>query len=251
MNINNFLNNAIASEKLNHAYIIACEDDDTRLAAAEKIARTLLCENGNGCGECHSCKQLKSGFHPDLVRVTHEKPTTLSVKEIRDQLCDTADRRPFQSRYKIYIVDDAQLMNDHGQNALLKTIEEPPEYIVILLLTDNDKKLLDTIRSRCVTLRPEGSKKTYGNPSEMENDEFLGYARDMYHDILLYKRTGEDTALVVMDHFDEVKKLAGELDYQQILEAIEEIDKAEKRISMSVNPEITMSLLEDMIHIER
>lgn len=251
MIIDNFLKNAIASGKLNHAYIIACEDAGERLAAAEAIAATLLCEKGTGCGSCHSCKQLKSGFHPDLIRVTHEKPTTLSVKEVREQICDSADIKPFQGRYKIYIVDDAQLMNDHGQNALLKTIEEPPEYIVILLLTDNDKKLLDTIRSRCVTIRPDGEEKSYGDTSEMENDEFIAYARDLYHDILIYKKTGEERLLRLKDRIEEIKELSGRLNYQDITEAIEQIDKAEKRISMSVNPEITMSLLEDKIHIER
>ena len=84
--------------------------------------------------------------------VSHEKPGTITIDEIRDQVINDIDIRPYYSPYKIYIIADADLMTPQAQNALLKTIEEPPEYAVILLLTNNIGGLLPTIQSRCVRL---------------------------------------------------------------------------------------------------
>ena len=102
---------------------------------------------------CHACKQVLSGNHPDLVYVTHEKPASMGVDDIREQINDTIMVRPYSSQYKIYIVDEAQKMTVQAQNALLKTIEEPPAYAVIMLLTTNPDAFLQTILSRCVQLK--------------------------------------------------------------------------------------------------
>lgn len=94
-----------------------------------------------------------SGNHPDLIYVTHEKPASIGVDDIREQINDTIQVRPYSSYYKIYIVDEAEKMTVQAQNALLKTIEEPPAYAVILLLTTNQDAFLPTILSRCVQLK--------------------------------------------------------------------------------------------------
>lgn len=116
---------------------------------------TLLCEEGGKepCMHCHACKQVLSGNHPDLIYVTHEKPASMGVDDIREQINDTIMVRPYSSQYKIYIVDEAQKMTVQAQNALLKTIEEPPAYAVIMLLTTNPDAFLQTILSRCVQLK--------------------------------------------------------------------------------------------------
>ena len=103
--------------------------------------------------ECHACRQVLSGNHPDLIHVTHEKPASIGVDDIREQINDTIQVRPYSSHYKIYIVDEAEKMTVQAQNALLKTIEEPPSYAVILLLTTNQEAFLPTILSRCVQLK--------------------------------------------------------------------------------------------------
>ena len=87
------------------------------------------------CGICPSCIKAQTHNHPDIIRTAHEKKTVLSVQEIREQLVDTVSVAPYYGPYKIYIVEDAQLLNEHGQNALLKTIEEPPDYVLIFILT--------------------------------------------------------------------------------------------------------------------
>lgn len=122
---------------------------------ANAFAMTLLCEEEGKepCMHCHACKQVLSGNHPDLIYVTHEKPASMGVDDIREQINDTIMVRPYSSQYKIYIVDEAQKMTVQAQNALLKTIEEPPAYAVIMLLTTNPDAFLQTILSRCVQLK--------------------------------------------------------------------------------------------------
>ena len=80
---------------------------------------------------------LESGNQPDIIKVTHEKPNTISVDDIRTQVNNDIVIKPYSSKYKIYIIPEADLMSAQAQNALLKTIEEPPEYAVIMLLTEN------------------------------------------------------------------------------------------------------------------
>ena len=100
---------------------------------------------------CTSCKQAESHNHPDIKYITHDK-TSISVNDIREQLNNDISIKPYSSEYKFYIIPDANKMTEQAQNALLKTIEEPPVYAIIILLTENCDSLLPTIRSRCVTL---------------------------------------------------------------------------------------------------
>ncbi|MBR3244434.1 MAG: DNA polymerase III subunit delta' [Parasporobacterium sp.] len=159
-NQNNIRHMKEAAEKgrLPHAYILTGPEGSGKKTFAGYMASALLCEEGvrNGpCGICPSCIKAKTHNHPDIIWTFHEKPTVLSVSEIRDQVVSTIYTAPYYGPYKIYIITDAQLLNEHGQNALLKTMEEPPEYVLIFLLTDNADALLDTIRSRCIRLDME------------------------------------------------------------------------------------------------
>ncbi len=104
------------------------------------------------CGNCRSCKQAAGRNQPDILYVSHEKPNTISVDDVRKQINDDIALKPYSSKFKIYIVDEAEKMNVQAQNALLKTMEEPPSYAVILLLTVNADSFLPTILSRCVRL---------------------------------------------------------------------------------------------------
>ena len=156
------LRNSIELDKVGHAYIFAGDEGSGRNTLGFCFAKALQCERGGSesCNECKSCKQAESKNHPDIIYVTHEKPGTISVEEIREQLVDTMEIKPYSSRYKIYIIRDAEKMTEAAQNALLKTIEEPPEYGIILIITRDVEKLLSTIRSRCIlmTTRPVKEK---------------------------------------------------------------------------------------------
>lgn len=153
--IKEHFNNAIKTHKVSHAYILAGEAGMGRKSLANAFALTLLCEQGRmePCMKCHACRQVLSGSHPDLIYVGHEKPGSIGVDDIRKQINDTIMVRPYSSSYKIYIVDEAEKMTVQAQNALLKTIEEPPFYAVIILLTTNQEAFLPTILSRCIQLK--------------------------------------------------------------------------------------------------
>lgn len=153
-NIIEYFQNAIAADKVSHAYILNGPDRSGKMMLAEAFAAALQCEKygGEPCGECHSCRQMANKNQPDVIYITHEKPNTISVKDIREQLNSDIVLKPYSSRYKVYVVDEAEKMNAQAQNAMLKTIEEPPAYAVILLLTTNADGFLPTILSRCVRL---------------------------------------------------------------------------------------------------
>ncbi len=181
------LQKAIVGKKVSHAYILTGEAGMGRKSLANAFALTLLCEKGKAepCMECHACKQVLSGNHPDLIYVSHEKPTSIGVDDIRSQINDTIMIRPYSSYYKVYLVDEAEKMTQQAQNALLKTIEEPPSYAVIILLTTNQEAFLPTILSRCVQLKLKPLKdfviKSYlvemMNVPEAEADVYAAFSR--------------------------------------------------------------------------
>ena len=148
------LENAVKTGKISHAYIFSGEDGAGKKTLAYTFAMALQCqgENEKPCHRCESCKRAAGKNHPDIITVTHEKPGTISVEEVRSQLVNDVEIRPYYGPFKVYMVPDAQMMTQQAQNAILKTIEEPPEYAVIMLLTTNAASLLPTIRSRCVRL---------------------------------------------------------------------------------------------------
>lgn len=148
------LQNAISMNKVSHAYIINGERSSGKEFVAKIFAMTLQCEKQGTepCGECHSCKQAMSQNHPDIIFVSHEKPNTIGVEDIRNQINNDIGIKPYSGPRKIYIMNEGEKMTVQAQNALLKTLEEPPEYAVILILTANVDAFLPTILSRCVVL---------------------------------------------------------------------------------------------------
>lgn len=149
-----YMKKALERQQVSHAYIISGEEGMGKRTLARELAQALLCDTGGAdpCGSCHSCIQFVTGNHPDMTWVTHEK-ASIGVDEIRAQLVEPMLIKPYHSKYKVYIVDEAELLTVQAQNALLKTIEEPPEYGVVILLTTNPDVFLQTIRSRCTMLK--------------------------------------------------------------------------------------------------
>ncbi len=145
---------AIQLNKISHGYILNGEDGMGKLELAKAFAQMVQCESTvkKPCMTCHSCKQFLSGNHPDIIYVKHEKPGVIGVDDIRTGINSDIVIKPYSSPYKIYIVDEAEKMSVQAQNALLKTIEEPPSYAIILLLTTNAEGFLPTILSRCMVL---------------------------------------------------------------------------------------------------
>ncbi len=149
-----YMRRVIKDDKVTHAYLFNGPDGTGKSVLAKLFAKTLQCREGLGdpCLKCRSCLQADSGNHPDIIFVKGEKEGIIGVDDIRKQVNEDIYIKPYSSRYKIYIIDNAEEMTPGAQNALLKTIEEPPEYGIVMLLANNKDKLLITVRSRCVTL---------------------------------------------------------------------------------------------------
>ena len=207
-----YISSAVENNRVSHAYILNGERGSGKRMLANLFAMTLLCETGDNepCGKCHSCKQAESGNHPDIIRVTHEKPNSISVDDIRTQVNNTVDIKPYQGPYKVYIIPQADLMTPQAQNAILKTIEEPPSYAVFLLLTENAETLLPTINSRCVMLKLRNIKDTLIKKYLMENLEIPDYKADMCT-AFAQGNMGRAIMLANSDHFNEIREEAVQL----------------------------------------
>jgi len=159
--IKDILTRARNEARVGHAYVFEGPSGVGKLNMAKAFANHILCESPNpedSCGMCKACSSCSSHNHPDVVIVTNEhygiakKTKNLSVETIREMKNDIYIR-PYLSDHKIYIVPDAETMNNYAQNSLLKVLEEPPIYCTIILLVENSNKLLDTVLSRSQVLR--------------------------------------------------------------------------------------------------
>lgn len=222
---------AIQHGKVSHAYLINGERSSGKEFIAKVFAKALQCEEGGiePCGKCHSCKQAESGNQPDIIFVTHEKPNSFGVEDIRTQINQDIVIKPYSSKYKIYIMNEAEKMTVQAQNALLKTLEEPPAYAVIILLTTNVEAMLPTILSRLVVLnmKPVGDQlvKDY----LMKEVKVPNYKADI---CVAFARgnLGKAKLLATSEEFDKVKEEAisllksiRQMEIQEVMKAIKKI----------------------------
>lgn len=230
--IKEHLMNALSTGKVSHAYIINGEKSSGKEFIAKVFAMALQCQRGEAepCQECHSCKQALSENHPDIIRVAHEKPNTISVDDIRVQINNDVAIKPYSSPHKIYIVNEAEKMTLQAQNAILKTLEEPPEYAVILLLTANVNSLLPTILSRCVVLNMKPVPDVLVRKFLMEQIKVPDYKAEV---CVAFARgnIGRAKSLASSEDFENIKNEAVSLlKYIQDME-LHEIIAAIKKIS--------------------
>ncbi|MCI5959941.1 MAG: DNA polymerase III subunit delta' [Lachnospiraceae bacterium] len=227
------LKTAVETGNVNHAYILQGERSCGKEFIAKVFAKALQCEhpqNGEPCCECQSCKQADSGNQPDIIRVTHEKPNTIGVEDIRKITGDVAIK-PYSSKRKIYIINEAEKMTVQAQNALLKTLEEPPAYVVILLLTTNVDAMLQTIQSRCILLTMKPVRDELVKQYLMRDVQVPDYKADV---CVAFARgnVGRAKALASSEEFDNIKqdavallKYIREMEITDILTAIKKISE--------------------------
>lgn len=230
--IKEHLQNALSTGKVSHAYIINGEKFAGKEFIAKVFAMALQCQAGevNPCQECHACKQALSDNQPDIIKVTHEKPNTISVDDIRAQINNDVGIKPYSSPYKIYIINEAEKMTVQAQNAILKTLEEPPEYAVILLLTTNVNSLLPTILSRCVVLNMKPVSDSLVRKYLMEEMQIPDYKAEV---CVAFARgnIGKARMLASSEDFENVKgeavsllKYIQDMELHEIIAAIKKIN---------------------------
>ena len=148
------LKRSLSEDRVSHAYIFSGPQGIGKKTIARIFAGLLLCDDphdGAICGRCKACLLMENGTNPDLVTIRTDGPS-IGVDQIRG-IQDDAVLRPMYSKRKVYIVEDAAKMTVQAQNCLLKTFEEPPGYVVVILLTANYESLLETVRSRALHLQ--------------------------------------------------------------------------------------------------
>ena len=228
------LKNAIETGKVSHSYIFTGEPGSGKKLLAGTFAAALQCESGESepCMTCDSCKKVIGKNHPDIITVTHEKPGSISIDEVRDQVVRDVDIKPYCSPYKIYIIPDAEMMTVQAQNAILKTIEEPPEYAVIMLLTENAEALLPTIRSRCVMMKLRNIKDQLVKKYLMEQMEIPDYKADVCV-AFAQGNMGKAIMLATSEYFNEIKEevvhLLRNIDEMNVSELMDAVKKENRR----------------------
>ena len=226
-------------DKVSHAYIFNGPAQSGKMMLAKSFAMALQCQQKGteGCMACHSCRQALSDNHPDIIYLQHEKPNTISVDDIRRQINSDIAVKPYASTYKIYIIDEAEKMNQQAQNALLKTIEEPPAYAVILLLTANSDVFLPTILSRCITLNVKAVADEKIRSFLMKEYQIPDYKADICT-AFAQGNVGKAIQLAGSEDFNEIKNSAlqllkriKEIELYEMMEAIKQISNYKLEIN--------------------
>ena len=142
------LKNALKTNKIGHAYLFAGPRGTGKTTMAKLFAKALNCNEGVGhqCNECQNCLAINNSSHPDVIEI--DAASNNGVDEVRD-LIDKVHYSTILGRYKVYIIDEVHMMTPGAFNALLKTLEEPPEHVIFILATTEPHKILPTILSRC------------------------------------------------------------------------------------------------------
>lgn len=165
-------------QSLSHAYLITGGREESRSSYAKQLAAAYLCEGEQTpCGRCRHCRKVAVDAHPDLTKITLiEGKREITVDQARTLRTD-AYIRPNEGKRKVYVIDPADSMNPTAQNALLKVLEEGPQYAAFLLVAGEPGRLLETIRSRCeqLVLPPE---------EEQPNAEQMAKAEQLAHLLL-------------------------------------------------------------------
>lgn len=139
--------NSVQTDSLRQCYIIKGEKGLGKKTACRKIAQYIMCETGSACGKCNGCLSVLSGAHPDCSTISNGDKKVIEVDKLRE-MKKAVYTKPTNSKYRLYIIENAHLMDAPGQNAILKIIEEPPPYAVFIFVCDNLNTILPTILSR-------------------------------------------------------------------------------------------------------
>ena len=151
--VKELLTNMVKSGKILHSYMLIGEEGIGKKEFAKEFAKMVLCfsKDRKPCDICKSCLEMQEQNHPDFMMIEPDG-NNIKIEQIR-MFQTKVIEKPIISNHKFYIINDAEKMTTEAQNCLLKTLEEPPEYITIILITSNENKIVNTIRSRCMKIQ--------------------------------------------------------------------------------------------------
>ena len=194
------LKNALATNKIAHAYLFCGPRGTGKTTMAKLFAKALNCSEGIGhqCNQCANCREIMDGSHPDVIEI--DAASNNGVEQVRD-LIDKVNYSPLEGRYKVYIIDEVHMMTTNAFNALLKTLEEPPAHVVFILATTEPHNILPTIISRCqrydFTKVSDGD--IYQRMVEILDKEHITYTKEAVNAIISLADGGVRDALSILD----------------------------------------------------
>lgn len=288
----------IPENQIYNAYLIEGEDMELLKSAAMEFTVQLLSRDPSsvdtgampiyqqrGYASCEEWadsvrKRVQNHEHPDMLEIVpnkpEEHPTIISVDNIRDHVTDTVAVRPYEAAYKVYLIEHAEMMNPQAQNAILKTLEEPPEYVVIMLLAANADAFLSTILSRVIEIKA-GERDVRERYAEMITEEWaqetvkllseirfrtgreildfcthvskdwkvpqgslLGFLEIILRDVLCYKSTSQMELLYAQDSVNVIIRMASAMSYEKLGQATDDLERMLRDQTFNVNRDLML-----------
>lgn len=212
--IKELLTNSVKNNKISHSYLFIGIEGIGKKLIAKEFAKMILCIDENKyCGSCKSCIEFDTDNNPDF-KIIEPDGNSLKIEQIREFQSKVAEK-PIISNKKVYIINDSDKMTTEAQNCLLKTLEEPPEFVTIILIGSNENTFLSTIKSRCMIL----------HFNKIQNDEIKKFLEENYQNkvnskIMLDAFQGSiGKALQIQDKQEEYEKI------EKIIYSLENKDK--------------------------
>lgn len=147
------LENTIKTKNISHSYMFIGQNGIGKFMIAKEFAKAILCQGEQKpCNTCESCIKFNGENNPDIQIIDEIEEKSIKTETIKEMVKGVYEK-PIEGSRKVYIINDSQKMTKEAQNSLLKTLEEPPEYVVIILITENENLLLNTIKSRCTKIK--------------------------------------------------------------------------------------------------
>ena len=219
--LKNNLNKIADSNKIAHSYIFLGKEGIGKKEIAKEFAKKILCLNTpKGCNNCTSCIEFEGGSLPDFSIISPDGKN-IKIDQIRNFQSKVYEK-PVISNKKVYIIDNADLMTKEAQNCLLKTLEEPPNYVVIILIVSNENKLLNTIKSRCI-------KIVFSDLSKKELEEYLQKNGNTYIDEKIISRADGSIRKLIhirenIEVYKEIEDLLSKIDSVTLIDMLKKSD---------------------------
>lgn len=218
-----FLNKIVNSNNTVNSYMFEGIEGIGKWGFAKEFAKMLLCtgENKTNCNDCKSCIEFNNDNNPDFMQIKPDGKA-IKIEQIR-QMQEKILEKPIVSDKKIYIIDDADLMTKEAQNCLLKTLEEPPKYAIIILVLSNESKILNTVKSRCMRIFFEKIKG-----EELKKYSLEKFGENVITESMIENASGSIKKLIkIKDNFEEydsLEEFSKRLQKDNILDIINNAD---------------------------